>query len=73
MFRKIAPIVIVTVSLTLVGVSFFGSDSEAVEGWKLDPVRTQAVINAHEHDIAELIKAVETLEREVATLKKRKK
>lgn len=73
MFQKIAPIVIICVSLIVVGVSFFGSDADAVDGYKIDPWKTQHVINAHQHDINELINAVEKLEVEVDKLKKGKR
>ena len=73
MLKKIAPIVIVSVSLIIVGASIFGSDADAVDGWKLDPLRTQEVINAHQHDIDELIRSVVALEAEVAKLKKGKR
>jgi hypothetical protein len=73
MFQKIAPIVIITVSLIVVGVSFFGSDADAVDGYKIDPWKAQHVINNQQHDIDELINAVEQLEKDVAELKKGKR
>lgn len=73
MFKKYAPIILIVVSVTLVCASFFGSSADAVDGWKLDPLKTQEIIKAHDHDIVELIDAVEKLESEVAKLKKGKK
>jgi len=61
--------VVVGLSIGIVFGSLFVTDN----GPRLDPHKTQQIVDNHQHDIELLIDAVEALEREVATLKKRKK
>lgn len=56
-------------SIGIVLGTMFGGDT----GPRLDTAKTQQLISNHDHDIGELINAVETLEVEVDKLKKGKR
>lgn len=69
MAKNLALGLVLGLSIGTVLGSVFGGDT----GPRLDTAKTQKLISNHEHDIGELINAVEALEVEVDKLKKGKR